>query len=789
MAVEQQPKFWGPISAVGSPGDLDTIATLPDGGYVVAWRQNSKIVFQIYDGNGAATVGPSFVAEPTNTGQWQPDIYTKADGSFVITWTEATGGTGGGRHVRSQTFDMHGNAVVGSIKTVSTTARHDGVHVTTNGDSGLMTAFIDEISANVFQLKLVETRSDGSQGNVAAVGTAGGDVSLDWLGTANGHVVTYFNSNGAAVVGIVKNGALAKSRVVETADEANVVALQDSNGEPNGKFIVTYHTGGSGDQRRVKVATYHLDSAGEIVLDNTVELGQARDSNGLKTSIAALHDGGYAVAYKNGDGGATSDIWVKVFDASGTAGPALQIPVPGLQSTPSISEMADGRLSVSWQDWTGGGIGTVIVDARAHAMTVVGTGENDIYAPSKHAGDNFDGGAGIDTLTFKEAKAGVVLNLGAESGSAGDAAGDTYKNFENVIGSNFADSITGNAAVNVLDGGAGNAVLNGAGGADVMKGGAGADTYYVDNAGDRIEESPAGDVDTVYTSVSYELSAYVENMVADANAGAINLTGNAWNNHLWGNGSGNSLLGQGGNDTLEGGGGNDTLDGGDGNDVLIGGAGADRMTGGAGNDTYYIDDLGDVVVDASGVDTVVVSVAYDLTKLTGIENVTGAGAAAITLVGDAFSNWLVGNDGHNILKGGRGNDSLDGGAGNDKLYGQEGYDLLRGGSGRDIFVFDKKPTKSTKDKIADFNVKDDSIYLENKYFKIGKKGSIKKPAKLDKKMFYKGAKAHDGDDRIIYDHKKGKLWYDADGTGKAKAIQIADIGKNLKMTHADFFAI
>jgi Ca2+-binding RTX toxin-like protein len=149
---------------------------------------------------------------------------------------------------------------------------------------------------------------------------------------------------------------------------------------------------------------------------------------------------------------------------------------------------------------------------------------------------------------------------------------------------------------------------------------------------------------------------------------------------------------------------------------------------------------------------------------------------------------LLGDD---ILMGSAGNDDLDGGAGNDQLWGGAGNDTLKGGAGRDIFVFDTKAnSKANRDKIADFKVKDDSIWLENKVFtKLGKKGTEAKPAQLKKDFFTLGTKAKDKNDYVIYDNKKGVLYYDADGSGKGKAAEIATLSKKLKMTHKDFFVI
>jgi Ca2+-binding RTX toxin-like protein len=78
--------------------------------------------------------------------------------------------------------------------------------------------------------------------------------------------------------------------------------------------------------------------------------------------------------------------------------------------------------------------------------------------------------------------------------------------------------------------------------------------------------------------------------------------------------------------------------------------------------------------------------------------------------------------------------------------------------------------KKNADKITDFNLKADTIWLDNKIFKaLGKKGTLKKPAKLDKDAFWTGSKAHDADDRLIYNNKNGKLYYDADGGTGSKA--------------------
>jgi serralysin len=103
-------------------------------------------------------------------------------------------------------------------------------------------------------------------------------------------------------------------------------------------------------------------------------------------------------------------------------------------------------------------------------------------------------------------------------------------------------------------------------------------------------------------------------------------------------------------------------------------------------------------------------------------------------------------------------------------------------------VFDASLTKSNVDKVLDYAVADDTIWLDNKYMKKLGKGSPTKAQKLNKK-FFAFDKAKDGNDHIVYVKKTGALYYDVDGSGAKAAVQIATLTKNLKLTEKDFFII
>ena len=271
--------------------------------------------------------------------------------------------------------------------------------------------------------------------------------------------------------------------------------------------------------------------------------------------------------------------------------------------------------------------------------------------------DTLDGGGGIDTLvgglgddTYIVDVVGDVITELANEGADTVKVSFTYslgENLENLVltgtaaingtGNSVNNIMTGNSAANRLDGGLG---------ADTMAGGLGDDSYVVDNVGDIVTELTNEGTDRVEASVSYTLSANVENLTLTGTA-AINGTGNGSNNVITGNSAAN------------------ILNGGAGNDVLDGAGGADTLIGGLGDDSYIIDVAGDIVTELAneGTDTVKASLTYALGA--NVENLILTGTAAINGTGNALTNVLTGNSAANLLDGGAGLDTLIGGLGDD----------------------------------------------------------------------------------------------------------------------------
>ncbi|MGZ8353816.1 MAG: calcium-binding protein [Allosphingosinicella sp.] len=253
-------------------------------------------------------------------------------------------------------------------------------------------------------------------------------------------------------------------------------------------------------------------------------------------------------------------------------------------------------------------------------------------------------------------------------------------------GTNSSDQIFGLGGDDTLFGNGGSDTLDGGTGADAMSGGTGNDTYIVDDAGDSVIENSGEGNDTVRTSLaSYALTANVEDL-RFIGAGDFTGTGNDLNNYIYGAGGDDTLSGGDGHDTLTGNGGDDSLHGGTGHDVLSGGTGADAMEGNDGNDAYVVDNVGDVVTEASGegLSDIVYSFLATYTLAAEVENLQWNGSGSFTGTGNVLDNFIYGGGSDDSLSGGDGADQLRGSAGNDTLVGGDGDDTLIGSSGADI---------------------------------------------------------------------------------------------------------
>ncbi len=327
---------------------------------------------------------------------------------------------------------------------------------------------------------------------------------------------------------------------------------------------------------------------------------------------------------------------------------------------------ADHFVNSDWEILFGGRGNDTLQGGSAASTLIGGIGNDQLLSGA--GSEQLRGGDGNDTLSYQLASRGVQVSLAITTVQVTGHGSDQVIDVENLRGSDFADTLSGNAGDNLLSGGAGrdslagaegNDSLDGGTGADWLYGGSGNDLYLVDDAADQVIESLNAGRDTVQSSISHQLAANIEVLLLTGMA-SLSGTGNQDANLLIGNAGDNLLIGLAGNDTLSGG---------DGIDTLIGGAGDDLYLADA------LDTLIESVADA-GIDSVISATSFTL----------GAGLENLKLT--SLSGFGSGNELANLLQAGAGNHSLSGGAGDDSLEGGAGADTLLGGSGNDLYRVD-----------------------------------------------------------------------------------------------------
>ena len=156
-------------------------------------------------------------------------------------------------------------------------------------------------------------------------------------------------------------------------------------------------------------------------------------------------------------------------------------------------------------------------------------------------------GDGLDTAAYTHSSGAVTVNLSNGTNTGGHAAGDTFAGIENVSGSRYNDTLTGDTKANRLDGGSGHDRLTGGAGADVLVGGPGNDAAYYASSTAAV---------TVNLLDGTGTGGDAEGDTLDS---IENLSGSAFEDTLTGNARNNVLSGRAGADLLDGGAGTDTV--------------------------------------------------------------------------------------------------------------------------------------------------------------------------------------------------------------------------------------
>lgn len=479
-----------------------------------------------------------------------------------------------------------------------------------------------------------------------------------------GNGIEIIDGNGKAIYGDnASNDVLNFAGIV--LDNVDFIAGQGGNDTITGFTDSIELFGGAGNDSLVGGAgndTLNGDS-GNDTLNGGDGDDYLRDSSGTDN-------------YVGGNGNDTID-----FSSSGSAGTMTlgsgNTSIGGASENFTSIEHVIGSQGANTITGTGG---DNYIDGQSGNDSLSGGAGNDTILGG-FGTDTMNGGTGIDWVDFSTSSnsVGANIDLGAGTASLG-ATVESIVAFENVVGTQYADTITGSGVANILDGGAGNDSINGIGNDDTLIGGLGNDTLNGGSGTDTADYSYAlgGVIDLNLGS------ATIASNDIDSLINIVNVIGTQGRDTIAGNGSDNILDGGLSRDYITGGGGNDTIFGGASDDTMDGQGGVDSLVGGAGNDTYIKDATNDTFVELAGggTDEVLSSVSYALGNGSNIENLTLTGTAA-NGTGNELDNTLTGNGSNNSLSGGNGDDTLIGGNGSDTLLGGNDDDRLIGGTGDD----------------------------------------------------------------------------------------------------------
>jgi Ca2+-binding RTX toxin-like protein len=323
-----------------------------------------------------------------------------------------------------------------------------------------------------------------------------------------------------------------------------------------------------------------------------------------------------------------------------------------INATTAVKATLGGTGTGTAQDGLGG-IDTLIsieeLRGSSHADTLTGSDSGSFESFEGRGGnDSINGMGGRDRASYQGSPSGASVNLVTGVASDGWGGTDMLANIEVVRGSEFGDTLVGDAADNDFEGRGGDDSISGGEGEDSLRGGAGNDT--LDGGG---QFNP---VNTASDNSDFDIAFY-----NDATSGVtvtLGATGTA------GTATGGGM----GTDTLVN---IEMVVGSAFADVIRGTNRADReiVRGGAGDDTLYGGDAAGVDLGYNHVDyrfaSAAVVVDLDAGFATGGDG-NDVLSGFVAVFGSAFDDRLLGTATDNYIEGQGGNDTLDGRGGNDR---------------------------------------------------------------------------------------------------------------------------
>lgn len=505
--------------------------------------------------------------------------------------------------------------------------------------------------------------------------------------------------------------------------------------------------------------TVNAGDGDDVIILSTTSTGSVNGGTGFDT-VRIVADSFFALpSYTNNDmmflstnGGTLTLLSIERYEVVGETSGDIERLLLVTGTGDDVVDLTTETLAPTVDIWvnTGDGMDVITVGDTPN-ITINGGAGDDVITAGAFGGtyeggagaDVITGGAGVDRLSYLDSNAGVTVNLDTGAASRGYAAGDTFSNIENLLGSIHDDVLTGDNGANTLWGYAGPDTLTGLGGSDTFIVAAGPDFFSA-----TITDLATDDFILMYSAVFIGQNVFsnvarevryekvggqtllhldldgdgVTDETSVISNGEFDLTvASNISNRLTLKIAPPSIDGTPGDDMLVGTTGDDVINGFGGNDTITTFTGNDTVNAGDGDDTIIMSDSSSGTIDGgNGYDVISISSPFNNTawynanagslvftvflngqtlSMTGVErfelsqestgdymNIYQAGTLGddvIDLSGESMASF-----GSTAVFGFSGNDTIIGTTGADDFYGGDGADTLSGGLGADRFFGD-----------------------------------------------------------------------------------------------------
>ena len=316
---------------------LSSVATYPDGRYVIAWTDTSysgsphtdfaQVRAQIFNVDGSKNGSEFRVNTKVDFAQEAPKVSVLTNGDFVVVWNSGDSfGTDGA--IRGQVYHANGAKVGGEFLANTTQGSQVGASVTALANGNFVVSWVDS--------------------------SVPGDANIK---------AQVFSDNGTAVAQV---GTEFQVNTI-TSSNQDLVSVASLKGDNSGGFVAVWqdNSGLNNDGTRSgSIKAQRFDANGNKVgaelLVDTKGVNFANDV----ANVTGLANGGFVVAWEaSANFGADTDdssIQLQIFDKSGNKvgttngafGTEIEVNTSSVeyQRDPVLTELSNGNIVVAWKD-------------------------------------------------------------------------------------------------------------------------------------------------------------------------------------------------------------------------------------------------------------------------------------------------------------------------------------------------------------------------------------------------------------------------------------------------------